>query len=492
MIEQKSTQGLSLREGTIFDRSEKGRIGFEIPPLTVPRSHAKKFARENPAEFPEVSELDVIRHFTRLSSWNYAIDLGTFPLGSCTMKYNPRINEEIAAIPGLADIHPELPPELCQGALEVMYRLEKALCAVSGLDEVSLQPAAGAVGEFTGLSVIKRFHEKHGSNRKYVLIPDSAHGTNPASCSLVGYETITLKSGENGNVSPDAVKEALDKYGREVAALMMTNPNTLGLFESNISEIADLLHGIGAQLYMDGANMNAIMGIAKPKDMGVDVMQYNLHKTFSTPHGGGGPGAGPVAVRQHLAPYLPNPRVKFVDGKYILENLNDSIGRVKSGYGNFGVMVRALTYIFHHGSNGLKQVSRKAVLNANYIKKRLSEKYEVARNAPSFHESVFTDARQQKEFGVKTLQIAKALIDYGFHPPTVYFPLVVPGAMLIEPTETESLRELDELVDAFLDIAARIEKGEKFDNAPTKTIIGKVDEVGAARKPILSLDDRAH
>lgn len=487
----KATQGLVLKEGSIFERSEKGRIGFELPPLSVPKSAPKKFARQKPAELPEVSELDVVRHFTRLSSWNYAIDLGTFPLGSCTMKYNPRINEEIAALPGLAEIHPELPLELCQGALEVMYRLENTLCAISGLDEVSLQPAAGAMGEFTGLSVIKAFHEKHGSRRKYVLIPDSAHGTNPASCTLAGYESITLKSGLNGIVSVETVKEALDKYGREVAALMMTNPNTLGLFESNISEIAELLHAVGAQLYMDGANMNAIIGIAKPKDMGVDVMQYNLHKTFSTPHGGGGPGAGPVAVRSHLAPYLPNPRIRLKKGKFEIENLPESIGRVKAGYGNFGVMVRALTYIYHHGTNGLKRVSRVAVLNANYVKKRLSEKYEVARTTPSFHESVLTDGKQ-KESGVKTLQIAKALIDYGFHPPTVYFPLVVPGALLIEPTETESLRELDELVEAFLDIADRIEKGEKFDDAPTKSITGKVDEVGAARKPVLSLDDRAH
>jgi glycine dehydrogenase subunit 2 len=485
------TTGLILNEGTIFERSSPGRIGFELPPLPVPRVAPEVYRREEAAELPEVSELDVIRHFTRLSTWNYAIDLGTFPLGSCTMKYNPRINEEIAALPGLADIHPDLPVELCQGALEILYRCEQALCAISGMDECSVQPAAGAHGEFTGLAMIRKFHESHGSARKLVLIPDTAHGTNPASCTLAGYDTVTLKSAANGNLAVETVQEAIDKYGRDIAAMMMTNPNTLGLFEANIIEIAELLHGIGAQLYMDGANMNAIMGVAKPRDMGVDVMQYNLHKTFSTPHGGGGPGSGPVAVRSHLAPFLPNPRIRFKEGRYVFENLPASIGKVKGYLGNFGVVVRALTYISNHGVTGLKRVSRVAVLNANYLRKRLTERFELAYSTPHFHECVLTDGRQAKSKGVKTLQIAKALIDRGFHPPTIYFPLVVAGAMLVEPTETESLRELDELVDAFFDIATRIEtEGEKFENAPSKTFVGKVDEVGAARKPILSLDDR--
>lgn len=485
-----ATQGLTLKEGTIFDRSSSGRVGFELPSLSVPEKKPAQYGRRALAELPEVSELDVVRHFTRLSSWNYAIDSGTFPLGSCTMKYNPRINEELAALPGMAEIHPELPAELCQGALEVIFRLEKALCDISGMDACSVQPAAGAQGEFTGLMLIRKFHESLGSSRKIVLIPDTAHGTNPASCTLAGYETVTLPSQGKGSVAIETVQAAMDKYGREIAALMLTNPNTLGLFETHILQISELLHGIGAQVYMDGANMNAILGVAKPKDMGVDVMQYNLHKTFSTPHGGGGPGAGPVAVRNHLAPFLPNPRVRCQDGRYYLEELQNSIGKVKGGFGNFGVLVRALTYILHHGSDGLKKVTRAAVLNANYIRVKLSKHYQVAVNTTNFHECLLTDAKQLKEHGVKTLQIAKALIDEGYHPPTVYFPLVVQGAMLIEPTETESLRELDQLIDAFIRISESIEKGEKFESSPTKTIVGKVDEVGAARRPVLSLDDR--
>jgi glycine dehydrogenase subunit 2 len=485
-----ATQGLCLTEQSIFERSSPGRVGFELPPLTVPKRTPIKHARKTLAELPEASELDVVRHFTRLSTYNFAIDLGSIPLGSCTMKYNPRINEEIAAFPGMSEIHPDLPPELCQGALEVIYRVEKMLCDVSGLDDCSIQPAAGAHGEFTGLSVIRAFHQKHGSSRKLVLIPESAHGTNPASCILAGYEAITIKATESGIASVESVAEAIDKYGRDIAALMMTNPNTAGLFEANIGSIAELLHGIGAQVYMDGANMNAILGVAKPRDMGVDVMQFNLHKTFSTPHGGGGPGAGPVAVRSHLAPYLPSPRVTFQEGQFVINDLPDSIGKVKGAFGNFGVAVRALTYMLHHGSDGLKKVSRSAVLNANYLRHRLQEHYQLAYPTASFHEVLFTDAKQISK-GVKTLQIAKALIDRGFHPPTIYFPLVVSGALLLEPTETESVRELDLLADAFIEIAKAVESGkETFENSPTKTIVGKVDEVGAARRPILSLDDR--
>lgn len=484
------TTGLVLREGTIFERSSAGRVGFELPPIDVPKRSPLKYAREKATELPEVSELDVVRHFTRLSSWNYAIDLGSFPLGSCTMKYNPRINEEIAGTPGFTEIHPDMPPELCQGALELIYRLESLLAQIVGLDECSSQPAAGAHGEFTGLSLIRAFHLSHGSSRKYVLIPDNAHGTNPASCTLAGYEAITLKSGENGICAVETVAQAIDKYGREIAAMMLTNPNTAGLFEANIHSISELVHGIGAQVYMDGANMNAILGVALPRDMGVDVMQYNLHKTFSTPHGGGGPGAGPVAVRSHLAPYLPGPRVRFIEGRYVLETPKETIGKVKAGFGNFGVFVRALTYILSHGRDGLRRVSRAAVLNANYIRRKLSDHYQPGYPTPSFHECTFTD-RKQEANGVKTIQIAKALIDKGYHPPTVYFPLVLPGVMLIEPTETESLKELDELVSAFIEIAKAVEAGEKFDDAPTKTIVARVDEVRAARRPILTLDDRS-
>ncbi len=491
MIDSLATTGLVLKESTIFERSTPGRMGFELPPLDVPKKKPKHYGRQSAANLPEVSELQVVRHFTRLSSWNYAIDLGTFPLGSCTMKYNPRINEEIAAMKGFSDIHPDFPEELSQGALELIYRLEKALCAISGLDECSLQPAAGAQGEFTGLLMIRAFHEKHGSARRVVLIPESAHGTNPASCTLAGYEAVKIPSGPAGIVEVEEIQKAIAQYGREIAAFMVTNPNTLGIFEANIATISELLHNIGAQVYMDGANMNAIMGIAKPRDMGVDVMQYNLHKTFSTPHGGGGPGAGPVAVRSHLAPYLPVPRVSWEQDQFVLQNSLESIGKVKGGFGNFGMFVRALAYIANHGSSGLKRVSQSAVLNANYLKQRLKEHFHVAYATNSFHECVLTDKRQL-ESGVKTLQIAKALIDEGFHPPTIYFPLVVAGAMLIEPTETESLQELDQFADALIGIAKQIATGtNKFENAPTKPIVGKVDEVGAARRPILSLDDRA-
>ncbi len=485
-----ATRGLAMEEGTIFDRSSAGRVGFELPLLEVPAKRPQEGARSAPAELPEVSELDTVRHFTRLSSWNYSIDTGTFPLGSCTMKYNPRINEELAALPGLANIHPDMPAETCQGALEVIHRCERVLCDISGLDECSVQPAAGAHGEFTGLAIIRAFHESLGSARNLVLVPDSAHGTNPATCTLVGYKVVQLKTGANGIATVESVEEAIEKHGRDIAAMMVTNPSTLGLFESNLPEIADRLHAIGAQIYMDGANMNAVLGVAKARDLGVDVQHFNLHKTFSTPHGGGGPGAGPVAVRSHLAPFLPNPRVRFVDGKYSIEQLPQSVGKVKSGMGNFGVIVRALAYILHHGAPGLKRVSQAAVLNANYLRVRLQDLYPTAVERQSMHECVLTDQKFSKKNGVKTLQIAKALIDRGYHPPTIYFPLIVPGAMLIEPTETESLRELDGLVAAFRDIARLIESGETFENAPTKTIVGKVDEVGAARRPILTVDDR--
>lgn len=480
-----------LKENSIFERSSSQRLGFQLPKLSVPLKMPAQRARKNPAELPEVSELQVVRHFTRLSSYNYAIDLGTFPLGSCTMKYNPKINEELAALEGLCDIHPELPPEKAQGALKIIFFLERALAKIVGLDACSVQPAAGAVGEFTGLSMIRAFHESHGSKRKYVIIPDSAHGTNPASCILAGYQAIPLKVGINGFMAVETVKEVLDKHGREIAALMTTNPNTLGVFEQNIASIASLLHEYGAQLCMDGANMNAILGIAKPGDMGVDVMQYNLHKTFSTPHGGGGPGSGPVACRSHLAPFLPNPRVVEKDGSYQVEQLPHSIGKVKGAFGNFGVLVRALAYIMNHGSEGLRQVSKNAVINANYLRALLGEHYKLGTKTAHYHEFVLSDSLQIEQNGVKTLQIAKALMDFGYHPPTVYFPLTVPGAMLIEPTETESLQELEQLAHAFIEIAQSIKtKKEHFDQSPINTPIGKVDEVGAARKPVLSLDDR--
>lgn len=480
-----------LNEKTIFERSASGRQGFALPSCDVPLKTPSQGIRTSLAELPEVSELQVVRHFTRLSSWNYAIDLGTFPLGSCTMKYNPRINEELASLPGLSDIHPELPPDKCQGALRIIFLLERALAQIVGLDACSVQPAAGAVGEFTGLSMIRSFHEAHGARRKYVIVPDSAHGTNPASCVLSGYQAIPLKVGERGFMTLDSVKAVMSQHGRDVAALMTTNPNTLGVFEQNIFEISQLLHEYGAQLCMDGANMNAILGIAKPGEMGVDVMQYNLHKTFSTPHGGGGPGCGPVACKSHLAAYLPNPRVVESEGQYSWESTAQSIGKVKGGFGNFGVMVRALAYIMTYGSDGLRNVSKNAVINANYLRALLKDSFRLGTQTQHFHEFVLSDSLQTEQNNVKTLQIAKALMDYGYHPPTVYFPLTVPGAMLIEPTETESLQELEELAQAFIDIATKVKNKEaNFENSPNNTFVGKVDEVGAARKPILSLDDR--
>lgn len=485
----RATQGLILKEPTIFERSSEGRVGFKLPPLGVPKRSPEK-QRKLDTELPEVSELGVVRHFTRLSSWNYSIDLGTLPLGSCTMKYNPRINEELASISSLCDVHPETPEALCQGSLEILHRLQNALCSISGLDACSLQPAAGAFGELAGLMVIRAFHKHHDSGRHLVLIPDSAHGTNPASCAQVGYQAVTLPTGTDGNVNIEAFDKAIKEHGRSIAAMMITNPSTLGLFEPNIAVIAEKLHAVGAQLYLDGANMNAVLAMAKPSDMGVDVMHFNLHKTFSTPHGGGGPGAGPIAVRKHLAPFLPTPVVEQVDESFKLAHPEMSVGKVKGFFGNYGMFVRALAYILHHGPDGLRDVSRAAVLNANYVRTKLSEFYPPSHATPSFHECVLTDAKYVKTKGVKTLQIAKALIDKGFHPPTVYFPLIVPGALLIEPTETESLQELDELIAGLTEIAQEIEQGSTFDNAPTKTIVGKVDEVGAARKPILTLDDR--
>ncbi len=489
MDDFEGTSGLCFKEPTIFERSAPGRIGFRLPARDVPHRRPTRYTRVQKAELPEVGELEVIRHFTRLSQWNYAIDLGTLPLGSCTMKYNPRINEEVATFIGLADIHPELPSSLCQGALEILFQLEQALCKISGMDECSLQPAAGAHGEFTGLSLVRAFHEKHGSHRKKVLIPDTAHGTNPASCVLAGYESVSLKCSDSGIVIRETVTQAIDKFGRDIACLMLTNPNTLGLFETHILELSEMLHNIGAQLYMDGANMNAIIGYAKPADMGVDVMQFNLHKTFSTPHGGGGPGGGPVAVRSHLAPYLPSPRVRLLENRYFLDDNPTSMGKVKAFYGNFGVAVRALCYILHLGSSGLRLATEAAVLNANYVKKRLLEHLHVASPLPSLHECVFTDANQTS-LGAKTVHMAKALIDHGFHPPTIYFPLVIPGALLVEPTETESLAELEKFITAWVNIVQQIKLGEKFENAPTKTIVGRVDEALAARKPVLTLDDR--
>ena len=433
--------------------------------------------------FPEVSEVEAIRHFTRLSTWNYAIDYGMYPLGSCTMKYNPRINELAARIEGLAWAHPYQPEALAQGSMEVMARLEAALAEITGMDAVTLQPAAGAHGELTGILLIRALLEKRGNPRKKILIPDSAHGTNPATAAIAGYAIENIKSSETGVLDVSALERIVDK---DVAALMVTNPNTLGVFEENIVHAAEILHAKGAMLYMDGANMNALVGIARPGDFGVDVMHLNLHKTFSTPHGGGGPGAGPVAVKKALEPFLPAPRLKRSGKKWAWDyKRKHSIGRVKAYYGNFGVLVRALAYILAHGGPGLRNATVDAVMNAVYLRKKLEPYYDLPYAQPNMHEVVFSDDRQAKK-GVRTGDIAKRLIDYGFHPYTVSFPLIVHGALMIEPTETEGKQELDAFVEAMISIAGEVESDPQMvKNAPYGTRTGRVDEVTAARKPVL-------
>jgi glycine dehydrogenase subunit 2 len=433
--------------------------------------------------FPEVSEVEAIRHFTRLSTWNYAIDYGMYPLGSCTMKYNPRINEQVARTEGLAWAHPYQPEALSQGCMEIMWSLEQTLAEICGMDAVTLQPAAGAHGELTGILLIRALLEKRGNPRKKILIPDSAHGTNPATAAIAGYAVENIKSSETGGVDLTTLEQLVTD---DVAALMVTNPNTLGVFENNIARVAEILHKKGAMLYMDGANMNALVGIARPGDFGVDVMHLNLHKTFSTPHGGGGPGAGPVAVKKVLEPFLPTPRLKRSGKKLAFDyKRKHSIGRVKAFYGNFGVLVRALAYTLAHGGPGLKNATMDAVLNAIYIRKALEPYFDLPYTSPSMHEVVFSDDRQAK-LGVRTGEIAKRLIDYGFHPYTVSFPMIVHGALMIEPTETESKDEIDVFISAMISIAKEIENDPQMvKGAPYNTRTSKVDEVTAARKPVL-------
>ena len=486
---QKVRPHQTQNECLLFERSSPGKVGYQLPPLDVPavdpaEALGAENVREEITDFPEVSEVDVIRHFTRLSTWNYAIDLGCYPLGSCTMKYNPRLNEYVARLEGLAWAHPYQPESLSQGCLRVQYDLEQYLAEICGMDAVTLQPAAGAHGELTGILAVRAYLESQGDARKVVLAPDSAHGTNPATAAIAGYEVKEITSNSRGTIDFAALEAAVDD---SVAALMVTNPNTVGIFEEDIQKIADLLHSRGAQLYMDGANMNALVGWARPGDFGVDVMHLNLHKTFSTPHGGGGPGAGPVAVAPHLTPFLPKPRVmKDEDGTYRLEHdLPQSVGRVRAFYGNFGVLVRALAYILAHGGDGLRNATFDAVLNANYIRKGIEDRFHLPYTGASMHEVVFSDERQVKH-GIKTGDIAKRLIDYGFHPYTVSFPLIVHGALMIEPTETESKQELDLLIDALRSIADEAETDpELIREAPTSTRTSRVDETRAARNPIV-------
>ncbi len=477
------------REGLIFEHSKRGRRGYSLPALDVPAVDESRLlpgtlAREEIADECEVSEVDVIRHFTRLSKLNVSIDAGLYPLGSCTMKHNPRINEEIARLPGFAASHPLQPDHQVQGNLALIWHLEQSLKEIFGLPRVTLQPVAGAHGELTGILTIRKALEKSGNPRKYILIPDSAHGTNPASAHFAGYTVKELKSNSRGTLDLHLLEEQVSE---DVAALMITVPNTLGVFEDQIVQIAEILHKRGAYLYCDGANLNSFVGIARPGDMGIDVIHSNLHKTFSTPHGGGGPGAGPVGVSEPLVRFLPSPTVERREngGFYLDFDHPDSIGRVRAFNGNFGVLVRALTYMRSMGPTGLRRVAELAVLNANYIRARLKGVYHLPYDTPSLHEVVFSDKNQVPK-DVHTLDIAKRLMDYGFHPPTIYFPLIVSGALMIEPTETEPREELDAFCDAMLAIAREAsERPELVKSAPHTTPVRRLDEARAARQPIL-------
>jgi glycine dehydrogenase subunit 2 len=487
---KKATTHVTQNEGLLFEISRPGRVGYSLPELDVPALPEAelidpRLLRDDDLELmPELSEVDVVRHFTRLSTWNYGVDTGLYPLGSCTMKHNPRLNERVARLEGFANLHPLMPAPLVQGALEVIYRLQECLSKITGFPAVSLQPAAGAHGEMTGMLMIRAALAERGDPRKKVLIPDSAHGTNPASAVICGYAVQTIPSNSEGVIDLEALRRAMDQ---DVAALMLTNPNTLGKFEPDIEEICRIVHEAGGFVYMDGANMNALMGIVRPADFGVDVMHLNLHKTFSTPHGGGGPGAGPVAASAQLEPFLPLPRVvRAGDGRLTLDfNRPKSIGRVRAYYGNFGVLVRALAYILTLGDEGLRQAAEAAVLNANYIAHHLKDTYEIAYPGRVMHEVVFSDKRQAK-YGVRNSDIAKRLIDYGFYPPTMSFPLIVQGALMVEPTETESRQELDLFIEAMKSISAEaMQSPELLKEAPHTTKVSRLDEVAAARKPVL-------
>jgi glycine dehydrogenase subunit 2 len=478
---------MNAHKSLIFELSRSGRIAHSLPELDVPviEELPKEYIREEVAELPEVSELDLIRHYTELSRRNHGVDNGFYPLGSCTMKYNPKVHEDVARLSGFAKIHPYQSAETVQGALQLLYELQNDLAEITGMDGVTLQSAAGAQGEWTGLMMIKAYHQSRGeAQRNKVIVPDSAHGTNPASATVAGFETITIPSNAKGLVDVASLKEVL---GEDTAALMLTNPNTLGLFEEEIVEIANLVHQAGGLLYYDGANANAILGIARPGDMGFDVVHLNLHKTFTTPHGGGGPGAGPVGVKQALVPFLPKPLAgQREDGTYYLEtDLPNSIGRVKGFYGNFGILVRAFAYIRTMGAQGLRQVAENAVLNANYMKARLKDYYDLPFEQACKHEFVLSGNRQKKS-GVRTLDIAKRLLDFGVHPPTIYFPLIVEECLMIEPTETESKETLDHFIETMIQIAKEAEETpEVVQEAPHHTLVKRLDEVLAARKPKL-------
>jgi glycine dehydrogenase subunit 2 len=469
--------------------SVPGRKAYSMPSCDVPAEEigsliSPEFLRERSPELPEVSEVDAVRHFTGLSGMNHGVDSGFYPLGSCTMKYNPKVNEDVSKFDGFTRMHPYQPGKTAQGCLEILYAMDKMLSEITGMERVSLQPAAGAHGEMTGLMIIKAYHEHRGdAKRKKIVVPDSSHGTNPASAAVVGFDVIEVKSNEFGGVDIEALKAAMSD---EIAGLMLTNPSTLGLFEENILEISEIVHNAGGLLYYDGANTNAIMGITRPGDMGFDVVHLNLHKTFSTPHGGGGPGSGPVGVKKDLVPFLPVPVIERSGKDYFLDyDRPHAIGKIKSFYGNFGVAIRAYAYIRSLGADGLREASETAVLNANYIRVKLQDHFSLPYSGVCMHEVVFS-AQKQTEFGVSALDIAKRLIDFGYHPPTIYFPLIVDEALMIEPTETESKETLDEFIEAMVQIAEEAATDpEIVKGAPHNTAVLRLDEVQAARNPIL-------
>jgi glycine dehydrogenase subunit 2 len=480
--------GLIQDEPLLFEQGGEGRKGYSLPRWDVDKADVETLnvghlCRKDLSGFPQLSEVDVVRHFTRLSQWNYGVDSGFYPLGSCTMKYNPKVNEALAAKPGFAAIHPYQPRDLSQGLLRILYDLGRFLAEVTGMDEVTLQPAAGAQGELTGMRMIRACLEARGERRKKILVPDTAHGTNCSTSTIASYQMVEIRSSERGILHPDQVERHLDE---EVAAIMVTNPNTLGLFEENLKTISEMVHRKGGFVYCDGANLNALMGIVKLGDLGVDVLHINLHKTFSTPHGGGGPGAGPVAVKKELGPYLPIPVIEKEGATYFLnEDRPESLGKMRAFYGNFGILLRAYAYILSMGAEGLRKASETAVLNANYLMNRLKSAYHLPFDRPCMHECVFTDRLQERDH-VTTLDIAKRLIDYGFHPPTIYFPLVVKGALMIEPTETESKEGLDRFVETMIEIAREAEeRPDLLRQAPQKVKVRRLDEVLAARRPKL-------
>ncbi len=483
MTQTPGESGLILSEPLLWEKGKKGRCGMSIPESDVPAAPLAEELCGVGVDFPELSEIDVVRHYTRLSQWNFGVDSGMYPLGSCTMKYNPKINEKAAATPELAGAHPMLEDSLSQGCLQLMHELQHYLGTITGLPAVSLQPAAGAHGELTGMLIFAAYHKSVGSKRTKILIPDTAHGTNPASAALCGFTPVPVKSGPDGILAVDSIAELMDE---ETAGIMVTNPNTLGLFETNIREIAEIVHAKGGLVYGDGANMNAVMGVVDMAACGVDIMHLNLHKTFSTPHGGGGPGAGPVCVREGLRKFLPVPQVVKDRDKYrLIDEVPESIGRVHGFHGNFSVLIRAYSYIRTMGAKNLKKASQLAVLNAAYVKERLRDTLQLAYDRPCMHECVFSDEKQHP-YKVTTLDMAKRLIDYGYHPPTIYFPLVVPGAIMIEPTETECKDDLDQFISDFKQVVEEArENPELLKQAPVRTKMRRLDETQAARHPCL-------